>query len=395
MSAEQRRTLSPSSAYRFVVIIGITSLFADMTYEGARSITGPFLQTLGASAAVVGFTAGFGELVGYALRSVAGFIGDRTGRYWLMAIFGYAVNMLTVPALALSGNWQAAAALIVGERTGRAVRKPVTEAMLSFAAREVGAGQTYGIVEFLDQLGATAGPLIVAFVLFLQFSYQAGFALLLAPAVLTIVTLLGARMAYPDPRSLEPARSIGVERFSKPYWLYMAAGGCVAAGFTDFALIAYHFEKTHSVASGLIPVFYAAAMAMGAISALALGRLFDRLGVTVVIVALLLSSFFAPFVFLGRGWGALIGMILWGIGMGAQESLLKSLIVGFIPSARRATAFGVFDTCFGIAWFAGSWLMGALYDVSLIGLIGFSVLCQLASLPLFLLSERRGQRTPA
>jgi MFS family permease len=395
MSTEQRRTLSPSSAYRFVVIIGITNLFADMTYEGARSITGPFLQMLGASATVVGFTAGFGELVGYALRSVAGFIGDRTGRYWLMATFGYAINMLAVPALALSGNWPAAAALIVGERTGRAVRKPVTEAMLSFAARQVGPGRTYGMVEFLDQLGATAGPLIVAFVLFWQFSYQVGFALLLVPAVLTLVTLLAARRAYPDPRSLEPARSIGVERFSKPYWLYMAAGGCVAAGFTDFALIAYHFEKTRSVESSLIPVFYAAAMAMGAISALALGRLFDRLGIGVVIVALLLSSFFAPLVFLSRGWGALIGMILWGIGMGAQESLLKSLIVGFIPSERRGTGFGVFDTCFGIAWFLGSWLMGVLYDVSLIGLIGFSVLCQLASLPLFLLSGRCGQRAPA
>jgi MFS family permease len=395
MSTQQRRTLSPSSAYRFVVIIGITNLFADMTYEGARSITGPFLQMLGASAAVVGFTAGFGEFVGYALRSVAGFIGDRTGRYWLMAIFGYTINMVAVPALALSGNWPAAAGLIVGERAGRAVRKPVTEAMLSFVARQVGPGRTYGIVEFLDQLGATAGPLIVAFVLFLQFSYQAGFALLLVPAVLTIATVLIARMAYPDPRSLDPAQSIGVERFSKPYWLYMAAGGCVAAGFTDFALIAYHFEKTRSVASGLIPVFYAAAMAMGAISALVLGRLFDRLGIAVVIVAFLLSSLFAPFVFLTRGWGALIGMILWGIGMGAQESLLKSLVVGFIPRQRRGTAFGVFDTCFGTAWFLGSWLMGVLYDVSLVGLISFSILCQLAALPLFLLSEQYRQRRPA
>jgi predicted MFS family arabinose efflux permease len=305
-----------------------------------------------------------------------------------MAILGYAINMLAVPALSLSGSWPAAAALIVGERTGRAVRKPVTEAMLSFVAGQVGPGRTYGIVEFLDQLGATAGPLIVAFVLFWQFSFRAAFALLLVPAVVTVLTLLIARMAYPDPRSLEPARSIRVERFSKPYWLYMAAGGCVAAGFTDFALIAYHFERTGSVASGLIPVFYAAAMAMGAISALALGRLFDRLGIAVVIAAFLLSAFFAPLVFLTAGWSALVGMILWGIGMGAQESLLKSLVVGFIPSERRGTAFGVFDTCFGIAWFLGSWLMGVLYDVSLIGLIGFSVLCQLASLPLLLLGAR-------
>jgi MFS family permease len=394
VSSEQRLTLSSSNAYRFVVIIGVANLFADMTYEGARSITGPFLQKLGASAAVVGFIAGFGELVGYALRSVAGFIGDRTGRYWLMAIVGYAINMLAVPALALSGSWPAAAALIVGERTGRAIRKPITEAMLSFAAKQVGPGRTYGIVEFLDQLGATAGPLIIAFVLFLQYSYQASFAVLLVPAVLTVLTLLIARMEYPDPRSLEPSRSIGVERFSKSYWLYMAAGGCVAAGFADFALIAYHFEKTRSVASDVIPIFYAVAMAMGGVGALVFGKLFDKLGIAVVIVAFLLSSFFAPLVFLTHGWGALLGMILWGIGMGAQESVLKSLIVGLIPSERRSTAFGVFDTGFGIAWFLGSWLMGVLYDVSLTGLIVFSVLCQLASLPLFLLSERWRQREP-
>jgi predicted MFS family arabinose efflux permease len=395
MSTEHRLTLSSSHAYRFVVIIGVANLFADMTYEGARSITGPFLQMLGASAAVVGFTAGFGELVGYALRSVAGFIGDRTGRYWLMAIMGYAINMLAVPALALSGSWPVAAGLIVGERTGRAIRKPITEAMLSFAAKQVGPGRTFGMVEFLDQLGATAGPLIVAFVLFRQYSYQASFAVLLAPAILTVVTLLIARMDYPDPRSLEPARSIAVERFSKPYWLYMAAAGCVAAGFADFALIAYHFEKTRSVAPDVIPVFYAVAMAIGGICALAFGSLFDRVGVAVVIVAFLLSSFFAPLVFLTSGWGALLGMVLWGIGMGAQESVLKSLIVGIIPSERRSTAFGVFDTGFGIAWFLGSWLMGVLYDVSLTGLIVFSVLCQLASLPLFLLSGRRRQRQPA
>jgi MFS family permease len=303
--------------------------------------------------------------------------------------------MLAVPALALSGNWPIAAGLIIGERTGRAIRKPITEAMLSFATKQVGRGRTYGIVEFLDQLGATVGPLIIAFVLSLRYSYQAGFAILLVPAVLTVVTVLIARIEYPDPRSLEPSRWIGVERFSKTYWLYMAASGCVAAGFADFALIAYHFEKTRSVTLGVIPIFYSVAMAMGAISALLFGKWFDKLGIVVVITAFLLSSFFAPLVFLASGWGALAGMILWGIGMGAQESLLKSLIVGLIPSERRSTAFGVFDAGFGMAWFLGSWLMGVLYEVSLTSLIIFSMLFQFASLPLFLLSERLRQRERA
>jgi hypothetical protein len=233
MSTQRNPPPSSSTAYRFVVIIGIANFFADMTYEGARSVTGPFLQMLGASAAVVGFTAGFGELLGYALRSAAGFVGDRSGRYWLIVIIGYVMNVLAVPALALSGSWPIAAGLIIAERTGRAIRKPITEAMLSFATRQVGAGRTFGIVEFLDQLGTTAGPLIIALVLSQHYSYQAGFAILLGPAVLTIVTLLIARIQYPNPRSLEPTRSISVAGFSNAFWLYMAAGACVAAGFAD------------------------------------------------------------------------------------------------------------------------------------------------------------------
>src|SRR5450830_1308752 len=72
---------SASAALRFVVFLGVVSLFADMTYEGARSVTGPFLAILGASGAAVGIVAGFGELVGYGLRLVSGFIADRTRRY--------------------------------------------------------------------------------------------------------------------------------------------------------------------------------------------------------------------------------------------------------------------------------------------------------------------------
>src|SRR5947209_8753554 len=181
------RALSSSAAFLFVLIVGIANLFADMTYEGARSVTGAFLASLGASAAVVGFTAGFGELVGYALRSVAGYFSDRTGKYWLVTITGYVINMLAVPALALAGSWPLAAGLMIAERTGRAIRKPATEAMLSFAGKQLGSGRVFGINEALDQAGATIGPLLVALVLFLKGGYRTGFAMLLGSALLSIL----------------------------------------------------------------------------------------------------------------------------------------------------------------------------------------------------------------
>ncbi|MGA2110588.1 MAG: MFS transporter [Anaerolineales bacterium] len=383
--------LSKSTVLRFVLIIGIVNLFADMTYEGARSVNGPFLGILGASAAAVGTVAGFGELVGYALRSVMGYLADKTHRYWVMVFVGYAINMLAVPALALAGSWPLAAALMIAERTGRAIRKPSVETMLSYTGRKMGLGWVFGLNEALDQAGATIGPLVVALVLYLKGGYREGYAVLLVPALLCLGTVAFARFSYPRPQELEtkaptPLQTSG---FSRAYWLLVAAGALIAVGFADFSLIAFHFQKVGSVSPDLIPVLYAVAMATGAVAALVTGRLFDRLGISTVLTAFFLSAFFAPFVFLGGFWLALLGMVLWGIGIGGQDTLLKALVAGVAPADKRSTAFGVFDTGFGIAWFLGSATMGFLYAVSLPALIAFSVVFQLASLPVFVLARRR------
>ena len=387
-----KKTLSASTAFHFVLVIGVVNLFADMTYEGARSSTGQFLGTLGASAAVVGFTAGLGELVGYALRSVSGVISDKTGKYWIVTIVGYCINMLAVPALALAGQWPVAAGLIVAERTGRAIRKPATAAMLSFAGKQIGQGWVFGLNEALDQTGATLGPLIISFTLFRHGSYRNGFALLLVPALLAITMVHVARRFFPNPRDLEVSEAIQKEKLPTTFWLYLVGNACIGAGFADFALIAYHFQNTASVATNLIPIYYAVAMAAGALGALIFGKLFDKLGLAVVLAVFFLSALFAPLVFLGSGWIALIGMILWGIGMSAQGSLLTPVIAGVIHASKRSTAFGVFDTGFGVAWFLGSWLMGVLYQKSIPALIVFSVLLQLVALPIFIFAKRNERR---
>jgi predicted MFS family arabinose efflux permease len=373
-------------AFRFVLVIGIVNLFADFTYEGARSVTGPFLGSLGASAAVIGFVAGFGELLGYGLRSVSGFVADKTHRYWLVAFVGYAVNMLAVPMLALAGNWPVAAALIIAERTGRAIRRPSVEAMISHAGKAIGHGWVFGLNEALDQGGATVGPLLVALVLYLKGGYRSGFAVLLASALLCLGTLTVARVLYPRPHELEErsAQFLKTKGFTKAYWLYLAAGAFVAAGFADFSLAAFHFQKTATVSQNLIPVFYAIAMAVGALSALLFGRLLDKVGFPVLILAFFLSALFAPLVFLGGFRVALVGMALWGLGMGAQDSLLKAVLAGVVSAGRRSTAFGLFDTAFGVAWFLGSAALGFLYDRSIAALIILSVALQLISLPVFL-----------
>jgi MFS family permease len=388
MTGEVKRKLT-TAAFRFVLIIGIVNLFADFTYEGGRSIMGPFLGTLGASGAAVGFVAGFGELMGYGLRSVAGYIGDKTHKYWAMTIFGYCVNLLAVPALALAGSWPVAAALMILERTGRAIRRPNVETMLTYTTREMGRGWVFGFNEALDQAGATIGPLVVALVLFLKGTYRDGFAILLISALLCLGTVVAARLLYPRPQDLEEKEAIPLHTkgFTKSYWLYVLAGGCVAAGFADFSLISFHFQQAKIVSAQVIPVFYAVAMATGAIAALVFGRLLDKIGIASVFVAFFLSAMFAPFVFLGNSLFSLLGMVLWGIGVGAQDSLLKSILIPVIPSDKRSTAFGVFDTAFGIFWFLGSAAMGFLYDRSIPALVAFSVALQLLALPIFALTK--------
>jgi MFS family permease len=377
------------SALRFVVLIGIISLFADFTYEGARSINGQFLASLGASATVVGFVAGFGELLGYSLRFLFGAIADRTGKYWMTTIIGYTVNLLAVPALALAGSWPVAVGLILAERAGRAVRKPAIDTMLSYAGSQTGQGWAFGMHEALDQTGATLGPLALAVVLFFKGSYHQAYALLLIPAGLALATVIIARVNFPKPHNLDTARTLQAGKLKSSYWWYMAAGGCIAAGFADFALIGFHFQKTGIVSQAFIPVLYAIAMSVGAFGSIILGKLFDRMSMGTVTVSFFLSALFAPLVFLGNETTAVIGMILWGLGSAAQESLLKSLVAVVISGAKKATAFGLFDTGFGVAWFLGSWFMGYLYTRSITGLVIFSVVMQLLALPIFWIAHQK------
>jgi MFS family permease len=380
--------LFASSAFAFVLTMGLVNLFADMTYEGASSLNGTFLGMLGASATAIGVISGVGEFLGYSLRFVAGYFSDKTGRYWLVTFVGYTTNLLAVPALALAGNWPLAAGLIIAERVGRAIRKPSVEAMLSYTTGSLGKGWVYGLNTALDQTGATVGPLLMALVLLLKGNYRTGYALLLISAVLALVTLTIARAIFPRPSRLEATPTAKHQGFTAAYWFYMLGGACIAAGLVSFELISYHFSTTATVAEQWIPLFFALAMATDAVASLVLGRLFDRIGSPVVLVAFLLSSLFAPFIFLGKFGVALVGMILWGIGFGAQDTLLKAIIASVLPEGRRNLAFGLFYTGYGVGWLAGSVTTGLLYERSLPLLIIFSVGVQLAALPIFLVAQR-------
>jgi predicted MFS family arabinose efflux permease len=372
-------------ALRFVLLIGVVSLFADLTYEGSRSITGQFLATLGSSAVVVATVAGFGELLGYGLRVGSGRLSERTQKFWPITLFGYVVQMASVPVLALVGNWKIAALLILTERVGKAIRNPPRDVMLSHAAKEMGYGWGFGVHEALDQMGALIGPLLVAAIVARRGHYRDAFAILLVPALVTLAILLIARFLYSRPEELElytPEVRFG--KLPRIFWMYLVAAALVAAGFADFQLIAYHFQKADAFQASRIPILYAIAMAASGAGSLAFGRMFDHVGIGLLIPLTIVSALFAPLVFFGGFWAAVAGAAIWGLGMGVHESIVPAAVANMVPVERRPSAYGMFTAGYGVAWFLGSAIMGLLYDRSITGVVVFCVLLQIGAVSVLL-----------
>jgi len=384
-------------ALRFILLIGVLSFFADFAYEGSRSVLGPYLATLGASGAVVGVVTGLGELLGYGLRLVSGRFADATGRYWPITIFGYAIQMASVPALALTESWPEAACLIILERVGKPIRNPPRDVMLSYAGRQAGGyGWAFGIHEALDQFGAMFGPLAVAVVLAHRGSYHEAFAVLLIPAIINISLVLLARWLYPTPQDLDRAPEImTTDRLPRIFWIYLLGAGLVAAGFADYPLIAFHFSKANIVPSDWIAIFYAIAMAVSGAGSLIFGRLFDRFGFGVLIGLTVVSALFAPLVFFGDFWLGMAGAAIWGLGMGVHESIIPAAVAPMARAEKRATAYGIFTAGYGICWFIGSAIIGVLYDFSLSGAVAFCLLTQLAATLIFVRVARQASQGTA
>jgi len=381
-------------------MLGLVSLLGDIAYEGARSVTGPYLAVLGASAVVVGLATGLGEFAAYALRLGSGYIADRTGRYWPLTAVGYGL-ILSIPLLAVVGSWELAVALIILERLGKAIRSPARDAMLSHATSQVGRGWGFGIHEALDQVGAILGPVILFAAFLSRGGYREGFAILLAPALLALAVLLAARAEVPSPERLEDPRAAAGPAteggLPKVFWLYTLFTFLSVAGFASFQLISYHFKVRSVVQEGQIPALYAVAMGIDALVALAAGRAYDRIGLRSLMAIPLLTAPIAFRAFSNSYELAVAAAILWGSAMGIHETTMRAAIADLTPAGRRGSAYGIFNSAYGLSWFFGGALMGFLYERSIGALISFAVLMEAISIPALLSvgrAVREGRSAP-
>jgi predicted MFS family arabinose efflux permease len=376
----------------FIILLGIVSLFGDVTYEGARSVIGPYLgDTLGAGPAVVGLVAGIGEFLGYSLRLASGYVADRTKAYWLLTFVGYGL-ILSIPLLGFTGYWQLAVVLIILERVGKAIRNPARDTMLSYATKKVGRGWGFAVHEALDQIGAIIGPVAFSLVLLSRGTFQEGFTFMWIPALLTLAVLAVARRKFPSPQRLETPGEVskqgGKGKLPRVFWLYTTFTLFSMAGFANFQLISLHLAAQAIVPDFQIPIIYAVAMAVDAVAALVVGRTYDRVGLT-SLVAIPLLTLPIPFLAFSTTYSSvLIGMALWGVVMGVQETIMRAAVADLTPIERRGFAYGIFNTMYGAGWGLGGVVMGLLYGHSISYLILFAMTMELISIPLFFVIRR-------
>jgi MFS family permease len=401
------------SPWRTVVGFGVVSLAADMVYEGARSVTGPLMASLGASAVLVGLVSGAGEAMALLLRVVSGSWADRSGRYWTLTFVGYALTAICVPALAITpflagAGLAVACILILGERFGKAVRSPAKTALLAHAAADVGLGRGFGVHKALDQIGAVAGPVLVAAVVAAAGSIWPAMAVLIVPGAVALLVLVRIRRSMGDPverqetsrteASTEPDRpepgpsTSPAARLPREFWLFAAASAAVTGGLVTFAVIAYHLTQDHVVPVAAVPLIYAAAMGAAALAALGSGWLFDRTRSGALLGLPLLVSVVPVLAFSGSPLIVIAGVLVWGVSGGVLDSTIKALVADLVPAPRLATAYGVFAAVQGAAAIGGGVMAGALYERSLPMLIVAVAASQVVALVLLIATLRRQQR---
>lgn len=377
-------------ALNLILLLGVVSLLGDITYEGARSISGPYLALLGASALGVGIVAGLGEFFGYIFRTVAGYLADRLRSYWLFTFLGYA-SLLSIPALALVSHWPAAALLLTVERLGKGLRTPARDAILSHATARVGRGFGFGLHEALDQVGALIGPLL--FTLAIAFEgergYRLGFLMLLVPVALALLVLGSAWRREPEPsrletRAVEATAGSGWQNLPPVFWRYTVFSALAVAGFAQFPLIAYHLGYRQVVAEPWIPLLYAVAMGVDGVVAIGAGLVYDRTGLASLLLVPILTAAAAALAFTTAVLPVVTGIVLWGIVMGLVETNMRAAVGDLSPRDVRGLAYGIFNTVFGLSWLVGGAAMGWLYRFGVSWVILFAIVLELLALASFL-----------
>ncbi len=383
-----------SLAIKLIIIFGMVSLFGDIIYEGTRGVTGPYLKTLGANALIVGFIAGFGEFIGYLFRLFSGYFSDKTGAYWFFTFIGYGM-IAFIPLLSMANIWKIAGFFIIMERIGNALRSPARDTIISHLTKRIGSGFAFGLHELFDQIGAVIGPLIFAFTLLNKEvsveDYKMAFAFMGIPFIFLIFALF---FAYFSSGKIEKEKEERAKNeLPRIFWVYTVFTFITTFGFISFAISGYHFKARNIFQDYQIPMIYAFAMAMDGVTAIFIGKAYDRMnekssGLKLLLIIPVLTLFSSILIFSNFKFLIITGVILWGIVMGAHETIMRAGISDITPAVQRGTAYGIFNFSYGIAFLLGASLAGFLYEYSINALVIAIVSIQIFATIFFLYKQK-------
>lgn len=396
-------------AVRAIIIFGIISLLGDMVYESARGANSQYFELIGISAAKVGLVFGIGEFLGYFLRLISGVISDKSKKPWAFMFIGYGM-LFFVPLMGFTKNWNVLFVLILMERIGKAIRNPSKDTVLSaISENQVGVGFAFGLQEALDQVGAFLGPLIFTAVFYFTgkntlAEYSLGYKLLFIPFVLLMLFLYYSYRVISKGNLLgeEYGREFKSEKLKPIFWMYMAFTFFATLGFLNFSTLGYHMKSQNILTDGNITLIYSVAMIVDAVTALIVGKLYDKLkeksgkkdGGILVLGAIPVVTLLLPFFGLTMSKSLIIvSMIIFGIIMGTHETIMRSAIADITPFDKRGTGYGVFNTGYGLALFLGATITGYLYDKNLNStILIMTVVCEIIAAIIFIKMKKEIQK---
>jgi len=354
------------NAYLSILLLGIVSLMGDVVYEGSRGIVPSYLEFLGATALIVGLVGGLGDFLGYAVRLVSGFLADTTRAYWLFMFLGYGL-IVSIPLLGLPLGLGIAVILVLLERFGKAFRSPSRDTVLSIISKDVGAGKAFGIHELLDQIGAILGPLMVAFLMLSTNNYSFTFSFLFLPFLVLLVVLaythkrIGSKTIVIEPQKIEGKR----EKLARPFYIYTFAVLLNTVGLIPYTLILYKTsEILQPTQQWIVPLIYVLIQGVDAPMALIAGYAYDKFGIGVLVMPFLLSLFPPLLTMVGAELSTFIAAaIVFGLVLGTQESIYRAAVSELTPISSRGTAYGIFNTAYGVGFLISGALYGLLMEL--------------------------------
>jgi len=360
---------SRKNAYVGILLLGIVSLMGDIVYEGSRGIVPDYLGFLGATALIVGLVGGLGDFLGYALRLVSGFLADTTRAYWFFIFLGYSL-IVSIPFLGLPLGLEIAMILVLLERFGKAFRSPSRDTVLSIISKDVGTGKAFGIHEFLDQIGAILGPLMVAFLMFSSSNnYHYTFSFLLLPFFVLLAALAYTYKRIGSKTITEPVKVEGKkEKLEKPFYIYTLAVLLNTVGLIPYTLILFKASEILQPIGQqwIVPLIYLLIQAVDAPIALLAGYAYDKFGIGVLVMPFLMSLFPPLLIMVGAELSTLVvAAIIFGLVLGMQESIYRAAVSEVTPISSRGTAYGIFNTAYGVGFFISGLVYGLLMDLKL------------------------------